>query len=47
MGNRCKQRLNDVNQRFAQHEGILVLTYQQFIEALEMQRETFGFNSKK
>jgi hypothetical protein len=41
MGERSKQRLNDVNQLLAQHEGILVLTYQQFMEALEMQRETF------
>jgi D-lactate dehydrogenase len=46
MGNRSKQRLNDVNRLLAQHEGISASTYQQFIEALEMQHETFGFNSK-
>jgi D-lactate dehydrogenase len=47
MGNRSKQRLNDVNQLLAQHEGISGSTYQQIIEALEMQSATFGFNSKK
>jgi D-lactate dehydrogenase len=47
MGERSKQRLNDVNQLLAQHEGISESTYQQLIEALEMQHETFGFNSKK
>ncbi|MFT7261623.1 MAG: D-lactate dehydrogenase [Glaciecola sp.] len=47
MDNRSKQRLNDVNQLLAQHEGISESTYQQITEALEMQHETFGFNAKK
>ena len=47
MDNLSKQRLNDVNQLLAQHEGISESTYQQITEALEMQHETFGFNAKK
>jgi hypothetical protein len=36
MGNRSKQRLNDVNQLLAKHEGIAESTYQQFMKAKEV-----------
>jgi len=45
--NKGKERLNFVSQLLTQHEDISISAYQQIIEALETQHETFGYNSKK
>ncbi|GAC30074.1 2-hydroxyacid dehydrogenase [Brumicola pallidula] len=47
MGNRDTDRLKVVNQLLADHEGISASIYQQIIEVLETQHETYGYNSKK
>jgi D-lactate dehydrogenase len=47
MGNRDTDRLKVVNQLLADHEGISAFIYQQIIEVLETQHETYGYNSKK
>ncbi|AEP30894.1 2-hydroxyacid dehydrogenase [Brumicola nitratireducens] len=42
-----KERMKFINELLAQYEGISAAAYQQIIEALEVQQESFGYNAKK
>lgn len=47
MSSQDKVRMKFVNELLATHTGISASAYQQIIEALEVQKESFGYNSKK
>ncbi len=47
MNSQDKARMKFVNELLATHTGISASAYQQIIEALEVQKESFGYNSKK
>jgi D-lactate dehydrogenase len=47
MSSQDKERMKFVNELLAQYEGISAAVYQQMIEALEVQHESFGYNAKK
>lgn len=47
MSNQDKARMKFVNELLAQYNGISDAAYQQIIEALEVQHESFGYNAKK
>ncbi len=47
MSSQDKERMKFVNDLLATYEGISDAAYQQIIEALEVQHESFGYNAKK
>jgi len=47
MSRQDKARMTFVSELLANHKGLSASAYQQIIEALEVQKESFGFNSKK
>ena len=47
MSSQDEERIKFVNELLASYKGISAAAYQQIIEALEVQQESFGYNAKK